>query len=516
MSHKRTSTRMAGSWHGLAALSVLTLLSCGDGSSPNGAPGEPSSNPPSVAQLAQLAYLKASNTAGGNEFGVSVAIDGDTLVVGAFREDSNATGVNGNQADKSAVDSGAVYVFVRNGATWMQQAYLKASNSGAGDEFGVSVAILGNTIVVGAPRERSTATGINGDQADNEAPFSGAAYVFTRSGTVWSQQAYLKPSNTNAVDFFGTSVAISRDTLVVGSPGEDSSATGVNGNQADNSAVGSGAAYVFSRNGATWTQQAYLKATNAQTNDQFGASVAVSGDVLVVGAPGEDSAGTGSSGQQGDNSAPESGAAYVFVRIGATWLPHAYLKASNTDPGDRFGTSVAVSNGTLVVGAPFERSLARGIDGDQADNNTFPRDGTGAVYVFTHNGVAWVQQVYVKPSNSGFTARFGNSLALAEDTLIVGAFLEASNAIGVNGDQLNLLAEGSGAAYLFSRVGTAWSQQAYLKSSNTARNNNFGFSVAISEGTAVSGAFGESSSATGVNGDQADNSAVSAGAVYVF
>ena len=129
-----------------------------------------------------------------------MAVSGDTVVVGALWEDSSATGVNGNQSDNSAADAGAAYVFVRSGTTWSQQAYLKASNTGAGDYFGCSVAVSGDTVVVGAYGEDSSATGVNGNQSDNSATDAGAAYVFVRSGTTWSQQAYLKASNTGADD----------------------------------------------------------------------------------------------------------------------------------------------------------------------------------------------------------------------------------------------------------------------------------------------------------------------------
>jgi hypothetical protein len=171
-------------------------------------------------------------------------VDGDTLVVGAPSEDSAATGINGNQADNSAPDSGAAYVFTRTGGVWSQQAYLKASNTGAGDAFGHHVALAGDTVLLTAYLEDSAATGINGNQADNSAPDSGAAYVFTRTGGVWSQQAYLKASNTGAGDEFGIP-AVDGNTLVVGAIREDSAATGINGNQANNSAPDSGAVYVF-------------------------------------------------------------------------------------------------------------------------------------------------------------------------------------------------------------------------------------------------------------------------------
>jgi hypothetical protein len=266
----------------------------------------------------QQAYLKASNTFAGDQFGLSVAVSGDTVVVGALFEGSGATGVNGDQNDNSAFRAGAAYVFVRDvGGNWSQQAYLKASNTDANDFFGASVAVSGDTVVVGAHGERSNATGVNGDQNDNSATESGAAYVFGRDGGGnWSQQAYLKASNTDAGDAFGISVAVSGDTVVAGARGEDSNATGVNGDQGNNSAGDSGAAYVFARDaGGNWSQQAYLKASNTGFFDEFGLSVAVSGDTVVVGAYQEDSNATGVNGDQNNNLAVSSGAAYVFVMI---------------------------------------------------------------------------------------------------------------------------------------------------------------------------------------------------------
>ncbi|MBI4881069.1 MAG: hypothetical protein HY812_15640 [Planctomycetes bacterium] len=452
--------------------------------------------PLTIDPYAQQAYLKASNSGNLSFFGYSVCRSGDTVVVGAYRR---------------LAWTGAAYVFVRSGTTWSQQACLQASNTEP-DEFGKSVSISGDTLVVGAPYEDSAATGVNGNEADNSTYESGAAYVFVRTGATWSQQAYLKASNTGANDHFGMSASVSGDTVVIGAYGEDSAATGVNGNQADSSAPYAGAAYVFTRSGATWSQQAYLKASNTEAGDFFGGAVSVSGDTVVAGAN-EDSAATGVNGNQADNNAPISGAAYVFVRTGSTWSQQAYLKASNTEANDWFGYSVSVSGDTVVVGAPCEGSSATGVNGNQADNSA---PWAGAAYVFTRSGATWSQQAYLKASNTGAKDHFGMSASVSGDTVVVGAPGEDSSATGVNGNQADNSADNAGAAHVFMRTASTWSQQAYLKASNTDFGDEFGNSVSVSGDTVVVGAEYEDSAATGVNGYQADNSAVDAGAAYVF
>lgn len=358
-----------------------------------------------------------------------------------------------------ADDAGATYPLTID-PTFTQQAYLKPSNTGAGDQFGLSVAVSGDTVVVGAAGEDSSATGVDGSESNDSAPGAGAAYVFVRHGVTWRQQAYLKASNAEAGDSFGGSIAISGDTVVVGAMSERSNASGVNGNQSDNTGVGSGAAYVFVRNGTTWVQQAYLKASNPNAYDSFGRSVAVAGDTVVVGAAGEDSSGMGVNADQSDNGASSAGAAYVFVRDGVTWSQQAYLKASNTGRSDGFGSSLAVAGDTVVVGATGEASGATGVNGTQSDNSAVY---AGAAYVFVRNGVTWSQQAYLKASNTDALDRFGRSVAVAGDTVAVGAYLEGSGATGVNGTQSDNSAYRAGAAYVFVRSGTTWSQQAYLK-----------------------------------------------------
>jgi hypothetical protein len=475
--------------------------------------------------LAQRAYLKASNPGAGDFFGAAIALSGDgsTLAVGATSEDSAATGVDGDQADNTATTAGAVYVFRRIDAVWIQQAYIKPSNT-ASDEFGYAIALSadGSTLAVSALLEDSAATGIGGNQADNTSANAGAVYVYTRAGTTWTQQAYVKASNTGAGDTFGSDVALSADgsTLAVGASREDSAASGVGGNQDSSATMDSGAVYVFTRAGTSWSQQAYVKASNPGANDRFGDDLALSADgaTLVVAALLEDSAATGIDGNQADDSAMDAGAVYVFTRAGTLWTQQAYVKASNTGAGDTFGEVALSGDGsTLAVGATAEASAATGIGGNQGDNAS---GVAGAVYVFTRAGTTWTQEAYVKASNTGANDWFGLAVALSADgsTLAVGASSEDSAATGVGGDQTNESAMVAGAIYMFERAGTTWTQHAYVKASNTGAGDQFGGRIALSadSSTLVAGAAGEDSAATGVDGDQADNTVEAAGAAYLF
>ncbi len=473
-----------------------------------------------------IGYVKASNTGFNDLFGdsVSLSADGSTLAVGAPGEDSAAIGVNGDQADNTALSSGAVYVFALSNGLWQQQAYIKASNPTARDEFGFSVSLSadGNTLAIGARREDSAATIINGDQMDNLID-AGAVYVFARSNGLWQQQAYVKASNTNRDDFFGASVSLSADgnILVVGASGEDSAATSINGDQADNSAPDSGAVYVFARSNGLWQQQAYVKASNPGDSDRFGASISLSADgsTLAIGAGFEDSAAIGINGGQIDNSGRDAGAAYVFTHSNGLWQQQAYIKGSNTEAGDFFGASVSVSadGNTLVVGARREDSVATGINGDQTDNSAL---NSGAAYVFARSNGLWQQQAYVKASNPGENDEFGFSISLSldGDTLAVVAVVEDSAATGINGDQNDNSTRESGAAYVFARSNELWQQRAYVKASNTGILDLFGSSVSLNAdgSTLAVGALQEDSAATGVNGDKLDNSIEDTGAVYIY
>jgi hypothetical protein len=471
---------------------------------------------PSSGSGVLQAYVKPSNTTVFPDllsFGQAVALDGDTLAVGAS-DPSCATGVNGNQTDRNCPSAGAVYVFTRTGATWSQQAYLKASNTESGDGFGASVSLSGDTLAVGAPHELSCASGVNGNQADNGCTGAGAVYVFTRSGSTWSQQAYVKASNMNAQDLFGWSVSLNGNTLAVGAPNEQSCGTGINGNQLDNGCGdqgnGAGAAYIFTRIENVWTQEAYVKASNTRIGHAFGIRVSLDGNTLAVGAPGEDSCATGIDGDQSNSSCHSAGAAYVYTRTAGVWTQQAYVKASNTDPhpffGDGFGGTVALNGDTLVVGALSEGSCAAGINGNQLDNGC---GGSGAVYIFARTNNRWSQVAYIKPIAPSVTTSvarwFGQGLTFDGTTLAVGSG-DDTCARGFNPPPGSNDCPQSGAVYLFSRTATSWAQRAYVKASNTEAGDNFGMpGLAIDGNSLAVGALGEQSCATGINGNQNDN-----------
>jgi hypothetical protein len=433
-------------------------------------------------------YLKASNTGMGDLFGGGFAVDGDTVAISALSEDSNAIGSDGDQTNNTASNAGAVYVFVRSEAGWVQQAYLKASNTEAGDLFGSNLDLSGDTLVVGAAQEDSAATGVDGKQDDNNATNSGAAYVFTRSAGVWTQQAYLKASNPDAEDWFGFAVAVDGDTAVVGAFYEDSKANGINGDQADDSLNEAGAAYVFERASGVWHQTAYLKSSAPGRGREFGRRVEVSGPTIVVGEPGGGAGG---------------GSAEVFERVNGSWTAQATLTPVNSYGGG-FGVSVAIDGDTIAVGAPYEGAQSAEVS------------GSGAAFVFVRTGATWTQQAVLKPANGDPNDRIGEAIALSGDQVLVGASGDDSAATGINGDQQDDSATDSGAAYMFARSGTAWSLKAYLKPSNTDAGDGFGDELAIDGDIIAVGSFAEDGAATGINGNQADNSASSAGAAFIF
>lgn len=314
-----------------------------------------------------IGYFKATNPGANDQFGYSVALsaDGSTMAVGAYLEDSAAQGIDGDQDSNGAADSGAVYLYVKEGGTWTRQAYIKASNAGAGDNFGWAVALSasGDVLAVGALREDGGSTGVDGDASSNALADSGAVYVFRRTSGAWHQEAYIKASNTGAGDNFGTSVALSADGSILatgafredgGLPASDAAA------QNDNSARDAGAAYVFVREVNGWRQHAYVKAHQPHAGDFFGVvALSAGGDTLAVGALGEDSDATGIDGDPNNRRAPDAGAAYVFDRAGVAWTQAAYVKASNTGAGDNFGISISLSAAGDMLAVRRGRTAAR-------------------------------------------------------------------------------------------------------------------------------------------------------------
>ena len=292
----------------------------------------------------QQQKLTASDAFSGDFFG-SVAIDGDTAVVGASRDDDGGS------------NSGSAYVFTRSGTTWTQQQKLTASDPGTSGNFGFSVAIDGDTVVVGA----------NG---------LGSAYVFTRSGTTWTQQQKLTASDTTSGEQFGRSIAVKGNTTVVGAPFSST-----------------GSAYVFTRSGTTWTEQQKLTASDAASGDQFGRSTAVDGDTAFVGDPHDDDSGS------------TSGSVYVFTRSGTTWTQQQKLTASDAAGGDQFGISFAVDGDTAIVGAHEDD------DGGE---------GSGSAYVFTRSGTTWTQQLKLQASDTAEDDEFGEFVGVSGDTALVG------------------------------------------------------------------------------------------------
>lgn len=472
----------------------------------------------------QLAFLKAAALNSGDRYGWSIDLDatGSTLVVGALGESSSATGVGGDATLNDAPDAGAAYVYTRTGDAWAQQAYVKASNAEATDDFGFAVALSGdgNTLAVSAPREDSGAAGINGDETLNNVSNAGAVYVFVRTGATWSQQAYLKHSHPDANDRFGGALSLSADgnTLAIGVD-DDSGASGINGDASLNNLSGSGAVLIFTRSAGVWAQQAYLKASNPGAGDSFGRHLSLSadGDTVAAGATAEDSSATGINGDGSLNGNLSAGAAYVFHRAGAVWSQQAYVKpAAISRIGDSCGRVALSANGdVLAFSCISDDSGATGVGGDPLRTDA---SGSGAVHIVERSGSAWAHASYIKASNTGASDAFGWSLDISDNgnTLLVGAVREDSSANGINGDQSLNDAGSSGAAYLFTRDAT-WSQQAYLKASNSDGNDDFGNALRVSgDGAFLAiGAEGEGSSSAADPTASSDDEA-SSGALYLF
>ncbi len=327
--------------------------------------------------------LIAADADADDAFGISVSISGDTAVVGAYTDDHAA-----------GADAGSAYVFVRSGAIWTEQAKLIASDAAAGDGFGASVSISGDTVVIGAY------TDDHAGGAD-----AGSAYVFVRSGTVWTEQGKLTASDAAASDLFGIAASVSADTAVVGAAFDDHAG-----------GADAGSTYVFVRSGAVWTQQAKLTASDAAEFDNYGYSISINGETALVGALFDDHAGGAS-----------AGSAYVSVRSGAVWTEQAKLTASDAAAFDSFGSSVSISGDSALVGAIFDA---------HAGGNS-----AGSAYVFIRSGAVWTEQAKLTALDAAASDQFGNSVSMNADTAIIGAYVE-DNSGGAD----------AGSAYVFRRV----------------------------------------------------------------
>ena len=348
-------------------------------------------------------------------FGSGVAIAGDIAVVGAQGDDENGD------------ESGAAYVFTRSDAGWSQEAKLTANDAEAGDQFGGSIALFGETILVGARRD-----GDNGDE-------SGAAYLFTRYGSDWIQQAKLTAADGEAGAEFGRSVALSDDTAIIGAARDDEKGED------------SGSVYVFTRSGTHWSQLQKLTAADGAKGDVFGISVALDGDTALIGADLDD--------DKGEN----SGSVYVYTRSKGTWSQQAKLTAADAGNVDIFGVRVAISGDTALIAARRDDDDVNGVD-------------SGSAYVFIRSGTIWTQQAKLTANDAEADDLFGYNVALFEDTGIVTAAMDDDK--GLN----------SGAAYVFTRSGSEWSQQTKLTASDGAANDLFGWSVSLSGNTVLIGA----------------------------
>ena len=365
--------------------------------------------------------LVGSGTVAGDAFGGAVALSGDTLLVGARLADR-----------PGAVDAGTATVFVRSGAQWIEQATLVAADPAAFDNLGAAVALDGDTAAVGAPAD--DASGI---------PNAGSVRVFVRSGGAWTEQARLEAPDAATSDAFGYALALQGDTLLVGAASDDTPA----GHNA-------GSAWVFVRNGSSWTAQAQLFAPDGTEWDFFGYSAALDGDTALLGAPTDNL-------PAGD----DAGSAWVFTRAGSSWTAQAQLTASDASEGDLFGQSVAISGDTVLVGASLDDHGA----GSDA----------GSARVFVRTGPGWTEQAALSPADGAPDDFFGRSVALAGGRALVGA------------PQADTGGDDAGSATLFERDGSDWIETLSLSAAAPAAGDGFGAAVALAEDLALVGVPGD-------------------------
>ena len=377
------------------------------------------------AKWIESGKLSDGETASEDEFGSAVAISGNLAISGA------------QQADDIAPNAGAAYIFERSRVLWLQRGKLTAEDGRAGDLFGNAVGMSGETVLVGAPG------------VDDAGPEAGAAYIFVRAADgEWLQQAKLIGADIGSFDQFGSTTAIHENTAVIGAYGKDEVGTD------------SGAVYVFVRSGNTWTQQAKLTPRDAIQGDHFGFSVAAYGDTVLVGAHLSNAAG------------PDSGAAYLFIRSGATWREELQILPNDISIGDEFGYAVDLTKSAAIVGAPKENRH---------------QENMGAAYVFVETRETWAQQAKLIAADGETDDEFGVAVALHEDTAIIGSWKDDHPPVD---DKLQV---DKGSAYSFLRDGLSWVEKRRITGGDTNRSDLFGASVAIKGSFAIVGAAGSDS-----------------------
>ena len=356
-----------------------------------------------------------------DSFGLSVSISGDYAVIGAFRDDDIGS------------NSGSAYIFQNVGTNWSEQIKLTASDGDIGDFFGKSVSISGDYIVIGA-----TSADINGSN-------TGAAYIFHWNGTTWFEQAKLTASDGADGDNFGSSVSISGDDVLIGATGDDDNGTH------------SGSVYIFHRNGTSWTEQEKITPSDGSEYDKFGFSVSISGEYAIIGTPYFNN----------------MGKAYIYHKDGTIWNEQANITSSDETWGDFFAYSVSIDGDYVIIGAW----------GDEDSG-----EESGSAYVFHRTGIIWDEQTKLTASDSFWYDMFGYSVSISGNDIIIAAPGESD----------------VGSAYIFHRDLATWTEQAKIIPSDGTEFIFFGISVSISADNIIIGAPDDY-----VNGE-------SSGSAYIF
>ncbi len=372
---------------------------------------------------AQSEKIVAPDGAAGDRFGHTLAIDGDIMAVGAYRDDDMCPG-------GGSCNTGSVHIYRKSNGQWTHETELHPDDLAAGDQFGRAVALSGNTLLVGSPLD------------DDAGSASGSAYVFTFTGGQWTQQAKLTAADAAGGDSFGDAVAIADDIAIIGALLDDHSA----GNNA-------GSAYIFQRFKTTWTQTRKLMAQDAASADNFGNAVALNGDTIVIGAENDDDPVVGRN----------TGSAYMFTLINGMWMQTEKVTAGNIERDARFGWSVCVLGETAAISALEE-------------------DNRGAAYIFMRgNNNLWSMQQRLVSDDLTTFDDFGHSLALGETTLIIGAASDDDACGGTTTCD-------SGSAYVFEMKAGSWTQVDKLTAADSSSDDEFGYDVAMSGNTVIIGA----------------------------